>query len=349
MDTISNATNTDMSTNNVETNPAVKYRVPSLGADYKNMAVDLPMEQPLIFYLDGSKAFYLPHEDTSDESTHDLPQGVIDTLTKKRIFQMITMRQGQSGMFHVPIQIWDSDGRHDMSDVLMRFEGRDASGAVIYDDENINRIQANQGMLDWQPSAVISQTAGYFKNAHFVIEDVDRTKILATLDFSIDIIANDVAMPVVQEFYASEYVRLLAHMKEMQTSGDHQFNYLYNAYAAIVATKLKEITATMKATQDQLAQDLKDGNDKVDSFISVSKSKLDELNVGLSDSQTKMNALEKQITDDGLVTKADLYVDVQMGINNGQIDVNVNDSILDSDVSSKIDLLTSFLEGSNGE
>lgn len=341
--------NTDQSTNNTNQEPNIPELHVPVGSDYRTLNTDIPLEQPMIFYLDGSKAFYLPHEMTMDENTH-LSQSVVDTLTNKRIFQEISIRQGQSGMFHMPMKFMRSGSENmDMTNYLIRFEGEDSSGAKIYDDEGFNRVQANLGFIDWTPSAIIAQSPGYYKNAHFVIESPDRTKILTTLDFSICIIGNDVSYPRVLAFYASEYQRALFHIKEMQTSADHQLSYLLNAYAAIIANRLDAVEQHMEQVESELDDDLKNGNDKVDSFISVSKAKLDELNTGLTDSQTKMNALEKQIADDGLVTKADLYVDVQMGINNGQIDVNVNDSILDSTVSSKIDLLTGSLEGSNGE
>jgi len=339
--------NTDMTSSDVQPDVGVKYRIPSVGAEYKTLDTDLPMEQPLTFYLDGSKAFYLPHEDTTDESTHNMPQSVLDTLTNKRIFQMITIRQGQSGMLHIPITFRNIDGNVPMESYLIRFEGRDADGNIIMDDEGFNPTQASLGFIDWTPSAVIAQSAGYYKNAHFVIENIDRTKILTTLDFSIKVIANDVALPVVQEFYASEYVRLLGHIKEMETSADHQINYLLNAYAAIIASELKQVDETMQAALTKLDQELKDGTGEVDGYISASKTKLDTLNNDIGTSQTRMDSLEKQITADGLVTKDGLNTAVQLGINTGQIVVNIDDVILDKDISSKVDLLTGIIEGSS--
>lgn len=341
--------NTDQSASNTNQDVNIPELHVPVGSQYRTLNTDIPLEQPMIFYLDGTKTFYLPYEDTDDEHIHNLPQGVVNTLTNKRIFQEIHIRQGQSGMLNSPMLFLTKDGPVDMSDVLIRFEGNDSSGAEIYDDEGFNRVQANTGRITWSPKAEVAQSPGYYKNAHLVIESTDRTQIYTTLDFSIDVIANDVAYPRAMAFYVSEYQRALFHIKEMQKSADHQLSYLLNAYAAIIADNLAKVRKAMKEALDQLDSDLKAGNEKVDSFISVSKSKLDQLNTDLNSSQTKMDALEKQINDDGLVTKEGLYTDVQMGINNGQIDVNVNDSILDSAVSSKIDLLTGFLEGSNGE
>lgn len=343
---LDNSVNTDMSTDDPKGAPAVKYRIPSVGAEYRTLDTDLPLEQPLIFYLDGSKAFYLPHEDTSDESTHNNPQSVLNTLTNKRIFQLISIRQGQSGMLHVPITFKDINGNVPMDGYLIRFEGRDGDGNIIYDDEGFNVTQANLGYIDWTPSAVISQSAGYFKNAHFVIENADRTKILTTLDFSIKVIANDVALPVVQEFYASEYVRLLGHIKEMETSADHQINYLLNAYAAIFASEIKQLDEHVQNEIDKVDATLKAGTDKVDGYISESKAKLNTLNTDIDTAQTRMDALEKKISDNDLITKAGLNTAVQLGINTGEIDVNINDVILDKDISEKVDFLTGIIEGS---
>ncbi|WP_125589788.1 hypothetical protein [Companilactobacillus jidongensis] len=321
-----------------------------VGSDYEQLKIDLPLEQPLIFYLDGSKAFYLPHEMTDDESTHTLPQSVVDTLTNKRIFQEISIRQGQSGMFHSPILILTKDGPLDMSNYLVRFEGRDASEAPIYSDEGFNRIQANLGRIDWSPEAVIAQSAGYYKNAHLVIESTDRTKIFTTLDFSINIIANDVALPRILAFYSSEYQRLLYHIKEMQTSADHQLSYLLNMYAAVIVDSLNNVQKQMDAVKADLDKSLKDGNDKIDNYVVDQNKKLDATNAEITTAQGKMNDLETQMHGDNLVTLDGLYSNVQIGINTGEIDPHVNDVILDSDVSSKVDDLTNTLtEGTDAE
>ena len=339
--------NTDQSASNTNQDVNIPELHVPVGSQYRTLNTDIPLEQPMIFYLDGSKTFYLPHEDTDDEHIHNLPQGVVNTLTNKRIFQEIHIRQGQSGMLNSPMLFLTKDGPVDMSDVLIRFEGNDSSGAEIFDDEGFNRVQANTGRITWSPKAEVAQSPGYYKNAHLVIESTDRTQIYTTLDFSIDVIANDVAYPRAMAFYVSEYQRALFHIKEMQTSADHQLSYLLNAYAAIIADNLAEVRKAMQDALDQLDNDLKAGNEKVDGFISVSKSKLDQLNTDLNSSQNKMNSLEKQINDDGLVTKDGLNTAVQLGINTGQIQVNINDVILDKDISSKIDLLTGIIEGSS--
>lgn len=339
--------NTDQSAANTNQEPNIPELHVPVGSDYRTLKTDIPLEQPMIFYLDGSKTFYLPHEDTDDEHIHNLPQGVIDTLTNKRIFQEINIRQGQSGMFKSPILFLTKDGPVDMSNVLIRFEGNDSSGAEIYDDEGFNRVQANTGRITWSPQSEVAQSPGYFKNAHFVIESMDRTKIYTTLDFSVNVIANDIAYPRAMAFYVSEYQRALFHIKEMQTSADHQLSYLLNSYAAIIADNLAQIRQKMKEALDQLDTDLKDGTGKVDGFISESKTKLDTLNADIGTSQTRMDSLEKQITSDGLVTKDGLNTAVQLGINTGEIQVNINDVILDKDISSKIDLLTGIIERSS--
>lgn len=338
--------NTDQSATNTNQEPNIPELHVPVGSDYRTLKTDIPLEQPMIFYLDGSKTFYLPHEDTDDEHIHNLPQGVIDTLTNKRIFQEINIRQGQSGMFRSPILFLTKDGPVDMSNVLIRFEGNDSSGAEIYDDEGFNRVQANTGRITWSPQSEVAQSPGYFKNAHFVIESMDRTKIYTTLDFSVNVIANDVAYPRAMAFYVSEYQRALFHIKEMQTSADHQLNYLLNSYAAIIADNLAQVSQKMKEASDELDQELKDGTTQVDGFISESKTKLDSLNTDIGTAQTRMDGLAEQIKGSNLVTADNLYTDVQVGINTGKIDLNANDAILDKDISSKVDLLTSIIEGS---
>lgn len=337
--------NTDPTNTNQETN-VPELHIP-VGSQYSTLKTDIPLEQPMIFYLDGSKTFYLPHEDTDDEHIHNLPQGVVDTLTNKRIFQEISIRQGQSGMLKSPILFLTKNGPVDMTNCLIRFEGNDHAGAEIYDDEGFNRVQAKLGQIIWSPPAEVAQTPGYYKNCHFVIESPDRTKIYTTLDFSLNVIANDVSYPRAMAFYVSEYQRALFHIKEMQLSADHQLNYLLNSYAAIIADNLAQIRQKMKEALDQLDTDLKNGTDKVDGYISESKAKLNTLNTGIDTAQTRMDALEKKISDNDLITKAGLNTAVQLGINTGEIDVNINDVILDKDISSKVDILTGILEGSS--
>lgn len=127
-----------------------------VGSQYSTLKTDIPLEQPMIFYLDGSKTFYLPHEDTDDEHIHNLPQGVVDTLTNKRIFQEISIRQGQSGMLKSPILFLTKNGPVDMTNCLIRFEGNDHAGAEIYDDEGFNRVQAKLGQIIWSPPAEVA-------------------------------------------------------------------------------------------------------------------------------------------------------------------------------------------------
>lgn len=337
--------NTDPTNTNQETN-VPELHIP-VGSQYSTLKTDIPLEQPMIFYLDGSKAFYLPHEDTDDEHIHNLPQGVVDTLTNKRIFQEISIRQGQSGMFKSPILFLTKNGPVDMTNCLIRFEGNDHAGAEIYDDEGFNCVQAKLGQIIWSPPAEVAQTPGYYKNCHFVIESPDRSKIYTTLDFSLNVIANDVAYPRAMAFYVSEYQRALFHIKEMQLSADHQLSYLLNAYAAIFASEIKQLNQHVQDEIDKVDAALKAGTDKVDGYISESKAKLNTLNTGIDTAQTRMDALEKKISDNDLITKAGLNTAVQLGINTGEIDVNINDVILDKDISSKVDILTGILEGSS--
>jgi hypothetical protein len=147
-------------------------------------------------------------------------------------------------------------------------------------------------------------------------------------------------------FYVSEYQRALFHIKEMQLSADHQLNYLLNSYAAIIADNLAWVKKTMQDAIDELNKNLDDGNKSINTYISQSNEKLATLNTSIGTAQTRMDGLAKQITGSNLVTTDNLYTDVQVGINTGKIDLNANDAILDKDISSKVDLLTSIIEGS---
>lgn len=335
--------NTDVSQNIQPVIPP--YRFPG-GTAYHNVNTDLPLSQPLMFYLDGSQTFYLPHEDTTDEDNHNRPQSVIKTLTDRRVFQEVAIRQNQAGMMEIPMLFIKYGFKYDMSDVLMHFEGTDSSGADIYSDIGFNPTQAKLGKITWSPEAVIAQSPGYYTNAHLVIETPDRTRVLTTLDFSLNIIGNDVAYPKVLAFYSSEYERALFHVKEMQTSADHQLNYLQNMYAAIIADNLDRVSKTLQAALDDLATNLAAGKNKVDGFVSESKAKLDELNLDLTNSQARMDKLEKQINDDNLVTFDNLAGLVTQGIADGSIQIDVNDPITDPTIKQWIDeTYEGFIQG----
>ena len=225
----------------------------------------------------------------------------------------------------------------DMTGYMIHFEGRDSSGAEIYSDIGFKRVQANLGKITWSPEAVVAQSAGYYTNCHFVIETPDRSRVLTTLDFSLNIIGNDVAYPKVLAFYSSEYQRALFHIKEMQTSADHQLNYLENMYAAIIADNLDLVQKTMQSALDDLARNLNDGKNKVDGFISESKAKLDSLNNDLLNAQIKMDDLAKQIHDKGIVTNETLPDLVTKAIADGLIQIDINDPITDPTLKTWVD------------
>lgn len=335
--------NTDASQNIQPATPP--YRFPG-GVSYQNLNTDLPKSQPMMFYLDGSQTFYLPHEDTTDEDNHNRPQSVMKTLTDRRVFQEVAIRQNQAGMVEIPMFFIKYGFGHDMSDTLIHFEGRDASGAEIYSDIGFNIVQANLGKITWSPEAVVAQSPGYYTNCHFVIETPDRSRVLTTLDFSLNVIGNDVAYPKVLQFYSSEYERALFHIKEMQTSADHQLNYLQNMYAAIIADNLDRVNKTLQAALDDLATNLAAGKNKVDGFVSESKAKLDSLNTDITDAQIRMDALDKEIKGDNLVTFDNLSGLVTQGIADGSIQIDINDPITDPTIKQWIDeTYESFIQG----
>jgi len=312
------------------------------GPNYEKLNIDIPLEQPLIFDLDNAKAFYLPHESTSDENTHT-PQGVVDTLTKERIYQQVNIRQGQSDMQIINMLFIKNGRQFDMSNTVLRFAGIDAGTAEISDDETFGKVQANLGRLTWRPSAVVAQTAGRYKTAHLVIENADRTKTLATLDFSLNIIANDVAYPRALAFYMSEYQRALFHIGQMQANADKQLNYLLNFEAAIVSDSLDRVATQIDDAIADADKKISDEMEKIDGFVSQSKSKLDSLNSDIGTAQDRMDKLDAQIKGDNLVTNDNLVPSVQTAINNGDIEFNINNLIFDQALSDRIDELSSLI------
>ncbi|APX72093.1 phage baseplate upper protein [Companilactobacillus allii] len=315
--------------------------------NYEKLNTDIPLEQPLIFYLDNSKTFYLPHESTTDEDVHS-PQNVVNTLTKERIFEQVNIRQGQSGMQHINCLFLTKDGPVDLTNIVIRFAGKDASEAEISDDEIFDTTQASLGRLTWKPSAVISQVAGRYKTAHFVIENADRTKILTTLDFTINIIANDVSYPRALAFYMSEYQRALFHIKEMETNADKQLNYLLNFESVVISDSLNNLKIQVQESIDDANEKLKAGTDKVDQFISISNNKLTAVNASIDDAQKRMDGIDSQIKSNNILTNDTVIGTMQSALDSGQITINVDNLILDHVVSARIDELNDYITESEG-
>jgi hypothetical protein len=73
------------------------------------------------------------------------------------------------------------------------------------------------------------------------------------------------------------------------------------------------------------------------------------LNKSVDDAQTRMDGLTEQIKGSNLVTHDGLYSDVQLGINTGDIVLNMNDVILDPKIEEKIDAMSKALDSDSGD
>lgn len=327
-----------------------------------NQVIPIPKQQPLFFYTNLAESFHLPGEYTLDENTH-LPKGILNTLTQGRGFQKVNIRAGEAGDYEIQIHILNKDSEEDLTGDMISFSGRDSKNCVFRTDEGFDTTNANLGYITWKPEAVIAQNPGKFKSAHFIIEKVDRSSGVTTLDFSLEIIDNDVAFPEAVKFYYSEYTRALFNLKSMQNSQDEQLSYQLTFYAQVIADRLKSLTNQMnkdaadalKKNKDDLDASLSDGKAKIDKLVADSTARKTEIDNSLDDLETRQKKNDDDVTQNkvdiaanadaiksaGVVTQDTAKTVIQGIFDTG--DLTVGDS--DAAVNSKLDQIEKTLKG----
>lgn len=260
---------------------------------------DIPLVQPLTFYLDYSDTAYLEREMTVDENTHQYPQTVIDTLTKYRLYQPAFIRRGAAGLYHYDLKFYQKGQPFDLTGNLIRFVGTDSAGFYRDIVEGFDMTQANLGQIGWNPPSEVAVSPGDYRNAHFIIENAERTKALTTLDFTMKVIDNDVPLTEPAAHYISEYERLLANFKVMQDTGDKQLSYIVAMFTTIASDNITRLNT-------QVNKSIDDSEAKID----AENKKADD---GLQDLQKRFTALTDQFNDlsekmatADLVSKTDL-------------------------------------------
>lgn len=305
---------------------------------------DIPLTQPLTFYVDKQEAFHLNRESTEDESEHIDPQALYNRNTTMRVLQPAFMRQGEANGYTFHIKFIDVNGDYDMTNKIIRFEGRNAKGNLITDDQGFDPTQANLGEYTWSPSPYVSFVAGDFTTAQFVIESPDHQHVYMTVEFTMKIIQNDVAFPPEFESWMSEYARGLYHMKEMQDADDKALAYLNNFYKIVINDRLKNDSAKLKESQDnadKMVQTVKESMDASQKVIDDFESGVNKDYQALNDN---FNVLNAKIAQDGLMTVGELPTNIANLISSGAIDVT--DKILNSDIKSKIEKMRGIINGS---
>lgn len=298
---------------------------------YERLKTDIPTEQPLRFILGHAKAAYLPREDTDDESTHYVPQQVVDQVTRRRIMQPAIIRLGDASSFS--FRLYFIDGQTglpaDLSELKMfSFNGRNAHGHWIRDDNGFDTTNANIGQITWTPPEEIANVPGYYKSAQFLIESQDRSQVYATLEFSLLVINNDVARPRELNWHLDEYLRLMYHLFEMQDNADEHISYLLKFADTRVDSNLtaqaKKVAAALDTTKQQLQEIVTAFQNKINDFeqkqitqqqvmqdldTAMSQLKAQEANFEL-DLQQRLNNLQQKIDSKNIVTIENLQEEV---------------------------------------
>ena len=298
---------------------------------YERLKTDIPTEQPLRFILGHAKAAYLSREDTDDESTHYVPQQVVDQVTRRRIMQPAIIRLGDASSFR--FHLYFTDGQTglpaDLSELKMfSFNGSNAHGHWIRDDNGFDTTNANIGQIAWTPPEEVANVPGYYKTAQFLIESQDRSQKYATLDFSLLVINNDVARPRELNWHLDEYLRLMYHLFEMQDNADEHISYLLNFADTRVDSNLsaqaKKVAEALDTTKQQLQEIVTAFQNKINDFeqkqitqqqvmqdldAAMSRLKTQEANFE-DDLQQRLKDLQQKIDSKNVVTIENLQEEV---------------------------------------
>lgn len=298
---------------------------------YERLKTDIPTEQPLRFILGHAKAAYLPREDTDDESTHYVPQQVVDQVTRRRIMQPAIIRLGDASSFR--FHLYFTDGQTglpaDLSELKMfSFNGSNAHGHWIRDDNGFDTTNANIGQITWTPPEEVANVPGYYKTAQFLIESQDRSQKYSTLDFSLLVINNDVARPRELNWHLDEYLRLMYHLFEMQDNADEHISYLLNFADTRVDSNLsaqaKKVAEALDTTKQQLQEIVTAFQNKINDFeqkqitqqqvmqdLDAAMSRLKTQEANFEDNlQQRLNDLQQKIDSKNIVTIENLQEEV---------------------------------------
>ncbi|WP_125711772.1 hypothetical protein [Companilactobacillus kedongensis] len=350
------------------------------------MKMNIPAVEPLFFCVDLAEGFHLPAQYTQDEHEHLGPNGIENILLNSREFQHAWLIQGTSSGNTFEINFlksnknWGGISLYDLSSFdmddstlinkLISFEGTDATGSYVRSDEGFDGTQASLGVLSWQPEAAITQNAGHYQSAHFLIENPERTKVIQTLDFDLEIINNDVAIPEKHANYVSELNRLLVNFDESIKSGQKQLAFYQSLYVGIMQNNIASLNdtadkaikdmndktdAAIKANQEQLDTDTKNSQAKIDKLVSDSTAHKDEVDKSLNDLEDRQRKNDDDITQNkadiaanaediksaGVVTQDNAKTVMQDILDTGGLSIGKSDPATDS----KMDQMNKMLEG----
>lgn len=353
---------------------------PPIPDGYEEVTIPVPLQQQLFFVTHLNESGYLPVDQTDDEDNHLSKNGYAGIVSARK-YQVATIRQGEAGNYTFTLNFlkpntnWSGIAQDDLSDFIsdkgalidkiIAFEGKDSSGAYFWSDEGFDVTQANQGILTWNPSPELAQSSGHFKNAHFVIQNPDRTKAIATLDFDLNVIPNTVAYPKHLAFYVTELNRALAEFKQSIESGQKQQAFYQALYVGIMQNNIAQANETLEKAitegSTKVENAIKDGQTKIDAAVGDANSKIKEFKDSLEELEaesktnsdnlatmktdiesnhvlTDENATEtiQKLLDEGKVSFAEA---LNILISNGDLNFGQTDPIVEDRISSRTKLL----------
>lgn len=243
---------------------------------------EIPTVQQLRFVLGNPQASHMSDESTFDEHGHILAFNNDLVSGRGRGLQQIFIRQGDATGFTFPIKIFDGvTGRPaDLTGGLVfSFDGQSANGPWFRTVDTFDLSRADEGIVTWSPPSQVAQYDGYFKFAHFNIESNDRSQQIATLDFTICVIKNDIPMPTKLAPVLDEYHRVLQQTFDIGRTIDEQNKYVLNFVSTLADAMTKNVDTEMTKL-------INDSQTKADNQLNNEKKTVDKF---VSDNQTKVN------------------------------------------------------------
>lgn len=317
---------------------------PPIPDGYEEVTVSVPLQQQLFFVTHLNESGYLPVDQTDDEDNHLSKNGYAGIVSARK-YQVATIRQGEAGNytftlnFLKPNNDWNGIAQDDLSDFvsdkgalvdkIIAFEGKDSSGAYFWDDEGFDVTQANQGILTWKPSPELAQSSGHFRNAHFVIQNPDRTKAIATLDFDLNVIPNTVAFPKHLAFYVTELNRALAEFKQSIESGQKQQAFYQALYVGIMQNNIAQANAAMQKAIDTnneaITKATQEGTTAIDKMVQDGQDKMTSLQKEMDENGSKIQKQQEAIDGQDVLTKSGAISYIQGLFDNGDLSVGETD------------------------
>lgn len=191
-------------------------------------------------------------------------------------YNWLEARQYEEGMRQIEVHVVHGDGSPvDLTGVNPVFEGWLPEGVYrIMDAKHSVMIDAQNGIFRFDFPAQAFQVAGSYKQAFFRL--MKDGKSVATLEFSLDVMADKVISGLVPSDYITPFEDLYNQLKDYITNANGDFDTAMTQWKKDVSDLITNLNADVSG-----------------------------INLTITEIKTQLSALEDKIKADGLFTKAE--------------------------------------------